>query len=149
MPPAEFSLRSCEFRDLGQVAQVERASFPELPYSRLDFAYYLAVTRSGFIVASSGDRVVGYVIAIKDGREGVIQSIGVLPEFRRRGAGEALMRSAIDRLSGKVEKVRLLVAVDNPGAIDLYRKLSFEETGKTVRGYYPDGSDAVEMVKRL
>ncbi len=45
--------------------------------------------------------------------------------------------------------MRLLVDVKNETAIRLYRRLSFEETGKVVEGYYPNGDDALEMARSL
>ncbi|MDA4116421.1 MAG: GNAT family N-acetyltransferase [Thaumarchaeota archaeon] len=149
MPPSAYELRACELRDLAQVGQIERASFPERPYTRLDFAYFLLVARDGFIVASKDGSVMGYVIATARGREGSIQSIAVSPESREKGVGELLLRSAIDRLAGRCGRVHLLVDAGNEAAIHLYRKLSFEETGKVVKGYYPNGGDAVEMVRKL
>lgn len=149
MSTSGFSFRTCDLGDLDQIARLEKASFPERPYSRLDFAYYMLVARAGFIVASKDGKVVGYVIAVSQGREGSIQSIAVSPDFRERGVGEALMRSALDHLAGKADRVHLLVAADNEGAKRLYSKLSFKETGRIVRRYYPNGSDAIEMAKEL
>jgi ribosomal protein S18 acetylase RimI-like enzyme len=34
-------------------------------------------------------------------------------------------------------------------AIRFYRGLSFSETGKMLKRYYPNGDDAVEMVREL
>jgi [ribosomal protein S18]-alanine N-acetyltransferase len=135
--------------DLSQVSQVERQSFPDRPYTRLDFLAYLLAAREGFIVAIEGGSVVGYVIALSQGREGSIQSIAVSPEARGRGVGEMLMRAALDHLSGRSERVHLLVAAGNLAAIRLYRKLSFEETGKVIASYYPNGDDALEMARAL
>jgi [ribosomal protein S18]-alanine N-acetyltransferase len=149
MPPSGFLLRVCELGDLGQVARLEKESFPERPYTRLDFAYYLLAAREGFVVATKDGLVAGYVIAVREGREGWVQSIAVQPALRRKGVGEALLRSALKHLSGRAVRVRLLVAADNFGAMSLYRKLSFKETGRVVRGYYPNGSDAVEMDRRI
>jgi len=147
MPPSAYVLRACEFRDLAQVGQIERASFPERPYTRLDFVAYLLIARDGFIVASMDGSVVGYVIALSQRREGSIQSIAVSPESRGKGVGELLMRSAIDGLAGRCERIHLLVDAKNETAIRLYRKLSFEETGKVVKRYYPNGDDAIEMAR--
>jgi ribosomal protein S18 acetylase RimI-like enzyme len=133
---------------LGQVGQIEKDSFPERPYGRLDFVSYLLIAREGFVVASKDGLVVGYVIALRQGREGSIQSIAVLPSLRGKGVGKMLMESAINHLTGKSERVNLLVDVNNV-AIRLYRKLSFKETGKIVKRYYPNGHDAVEMAKEL
>jgi len=149
MPPSGYVLRPCGFKDLAQVGQLEKDSFPERPYTRLDFLSFLLIAREGFIVACKDGLVVGYVIATSKRREGSIQSIAVSPDSRGKGVGEMLMRSAIDHLSGKSERVRLLVDINNERAISLYRKLSFEGTGKVVEKYYPNGDDAVEMAKEL
>jgi [ribosomal protein S18]-alanine N-acetyltransferase len=149
MPPAACLLKACELGDLAQVGQIEKASFPERPYSRLDFLSYLLIARDGFIVASRDGSVVGYVIAVSQRREGSIQSIAVSPDSRGKGVGEMLMRSAIDHLAQKCDRVHLLVDANNETAMRLYHKLSFEETGKVVRRYYPNGGDAVEMAKDL
>ena len=149
MPPSDYVLRACEFRDLAQVGQIEKASFPERPYGRLDFVSFLLVDRQGFIVASKDGLVVGYVVALSRKREGWVQSIAVSPEFRGKGVGEMLMRAAVAHLAGKSERMLLLVDVNNEGAIRLYRKLSFEATGRVVKEYYPNGHDAVEMARGL
>jgi len=141
-------LRACEFGDLDQVGRIEKASFPERPYSRLDFASFLLLARERFVVASLDGLVVGYVIAT-GGREGSIQSIAVLPENRGKGIGEELLRSAIDHLAGRSERVTLLVDAGNGSAIRLYRRLSFTETGKVIKRYYPNGGDALEMAREL
>jgi [ribosomal protein S18]-alanine N-acetyltransferase len=149
MPPEGPVLRRCELGDLAQVVRLEKDSFPDHPYSRLDFVAYLLTARGGFIVASDRGLVVGYVIALSQGREGSIQSIAVSPEARGKGVGEMLLRSAIDHLTGRSARVHLLVAAGNEAAIGLYRKHSFVETGRVVKKYYPNGDDAVEMAREL
>ena len=149
MPPSDCILRACGPSDLDQVSQVEKASFPDRPYSRSDFVACLSIAREGFVVACKGDAVIGYVIAIGHGREGSIQSIAVSPEFRGKGIGEMLMRAAINHLAGRSKRVYLLVDANNERAIRLYRKLSFDETGNIIGRYYPNGDDAIEMVREL
>jgi [ribosomal protein S18]-alanine N-acetyltransferase len=149
MLPSGYVLRTCGFRDLDQVSKVETASFPDSPYSKLDFVSCLLIARDGFVVACKDGSVIGYVIAMRRGQEGSIQSIAVLPEFRGKGIGEVLMRSAIDHLTGRFKRAYLLVDVNNERAIRLYRKLSFNDTGKVIKAYYPNGDDAIEMAKEL
>jgi ribosomal-protein-alanine N-acetyltransferase len=149
MPPSGYVLRSFELRDLGQVIEVEEASFPERPYSRMDFLSCLLIAREGFIVAVNDGSVIGYVIAMGQGGQGMIQSIAVAPESRGRGVGELLMKAGNEHLARRFRRVSLLVDADNEKAIRLYRKLSFFETGKIIEGYYPNGDDAVEMAKEL
>lgn len=144
----DFALRACRYRDLDRVLALEEASFADNPYRRLDFVYFLEVSRGGFTIAEENDRLLGYVIAVGEEGEGFIQSIAVSPESRGRGVGDALMRSAVDHLVG-YKQIRLLVDSNNAVAISLYRKFSFRETGKTIKGYYQSGDDALEMVRTM
>ncbi len=143
----DFALRTCGYQDLGQIRAIEKASFPDRPYSEFDFVSYLLLARSGFIVACKDRLVVGYVITIHQGREGLIQSIAVSPEFRGRGIGEMLMTSAINHLASNFHRTYLKVDVNHKSAIRLYHKLSFNETGNVTNKYYPNGDDAIEMVR--
>ena len=59
-----------------------------------------------------------------------------------------LLRS-IDRFAGRVRQVYLEVRPSNRVAFLLYRKLSFEETGKVRKRYYPNGEDAIEMERSV
>ena len=59
------------------------------------------------------------------------------------------VRKSIDRFAGRVKQVYLEVRPSNKAGILLYHKLSFEETGKVMRKYYPDGEDAIEMERAV
>jgi len=142
-------LRPCTLSDIGQVRVIERESFPEDPYSAVVFISFLMSDKEGFIVASSGGSVVGYVIGTGNGEEGMIQSMAVALGFRRRGVGAMLMESIIEHLTTKCRRVSLLVDVSNEAAIRTYRKFSFSETGRVIEGYYPNGNDAMEMARVL
>jgi len=141
-----LTLRACRYGDLNRVLAIEKAAFPDSPYSRLDFAFFLARPGSDFTVAVLDGQSVGYVIAVSNASGGMIQSIAVSPDFRRGGIGEALMKSALGSLS-KYREVYLLVERNNVAAISLYRKFSFKETGTVREGYYRNGADAIEMVR--
>lgn len=137
-------MRACRPGDLGKVMAIEKASFTD-PYPLEEFLAHLLGNRSGFVVASVDSEVVGYVLAAGEkGGEGWIRSIAVVPGYRRRGVGAALMGAAMKSLAG-CDRVRLLVRRSNGAAMALYRRFSFKETGIIVEGYYPDGEDAVEF----
>ncbi|MGD0318559.1 MAG: GNAT family N-acetyltransferase [Nitrososphaerales archaeon] len=139
------SLRPCTYADLGQLRVIELESFPDHPYPTTVFINFLMLAREDFIVACSGDLVVGYAIGTGSGGEGTIHSVAVTPTFRRRGVGARLMESVIEILSKKHRRISLLVDVSNQAAIRLYRRFSFSETGRVIKAYYPNGNDAVEM----
>lgn len=59
-----------------------------------------------------------------------LDSIGVLPEFRGRGVGKALIAALRDRaFSEGNERVGLIVDSDNPHAERLYTSLGFKRVG--------------------
>ncbi|AFZ71038.1 ribosomal-protein-alanine acetyltransferase [Caldisphaera lagunensis DSM 15908] len=81
---------------------------------------------------------------------GHVISIAVLPEYRKKGIGTALLKEAISRMKDNynAESVYLEVRVSNNDAISLYKKMGFEEV-RIIKEYYRDGEDAYVMVKIL
>jgi len=69
----------------------------------------------------------------EEGR-GVVGPVGVLPRYRRRGIGEALVLGAMDALRGHGCRYAYLgTNVDNFRAVALYEKLGFEAIFHTIR----------------
>ncbi|MGC8831650.1 MAG: GNAT family N-acetyltransferase, partial [Thermoproteota archaeon] len=69
--------------------------------------------------------------------------------LRRRGIGRMLMLGLESRFrADRVKTVRLEVGVENDATIRLYESLGYETVWLRI-GYYPDGSDALVMVKNL
>lgn len=89
-------------------------------------------------------------IRSKPRRVGHLVSIAVLPGYRRRGIGSALLAETIRVMRDvyRVEAIYLEVRVSNRPAISLYEKFGFRKA-RVIRGYYSDGEDAYVMVKRL
>jgi ribosomal-protein-alanine N-acetyltransferase len=81
---------------------------------------------------------------------GHVISIAVLPEYRKKGIGTALLNEAINRMKNNygTEAVYLEVRVSNKDAISLYKKMGFEEV-RIIKEYYRNGEDAYVMVKKL
>ena len=126
------------------VLQIEKISFPD-PYDRDTFSYFLRSEPGGFLVVHDGDgTILGYVIASSRYGYGLVMSIAVLPDQKRRGIGSMLMQAALNYLRSKVRQVYLQVSTTNAEAIAFYRKFSFHETGR-ISKYYPNGDDAVVM----
>jgi [ribosomal protein S18]-alanine N-acetyltransferase len=136
-----FHVRECVEGDLDEILAIEDESFTD-PYDREIFIQLLRTEPGGFLVAAAGHRLVGYVAS--SAKYGLILSLAVSPERRRRGVGAALMESALLYLRGRTARVTLQVRVSNSAAIALYRRFSFREDGR-LRRYYPDGEDALVM----
>jgi ribosomal-protein-alanine N-acetyltransferase len=72
-----------------------------------------------------------------------------MPQYRRRGIAQALIKRALDGMQFyKAKQCFLEVRVTNDAAISLYKNLGFAVT-RTINGYYSDGEDAYVMTKRL
>ena len=79
------------------------------------------------LVADRNGRSVGGVCCASFGATGWIGALGVLPDARRRGVGEALTRSACERLRERGAQTVLLYATDM--GRPLYKRLGFESEG--------------------
>ncbi len=142
---------------LDAVIKINRENLPE-NYPPFFFKLHYESFPKAFLVAQSGDRIIGYIMCRVEtgrlytgsgvGRQGHIISIAVVPEMRRRGVGTSLMLSAMRALRSyyRVDEYYLEVRVSNYPAINLYKKLGFEII-KVIRGYYSDGEDAYLMAR--
>ncbi|HDO20014.1 MAG TPA: ribosomal-protein-alanine N-acetyltransferase [Candidatus Bathyarchaeota archaeon] len=152
----EFKVREFRTTDLERVIWINETCLPE-NYTPSFYLQHHFEHPKAFLVAEVNGEVVGYVMCrielglsnIKFGltRKGHIISIAVLPEYRRRGIGETLMRKAMEAMReyGATEYY-LEVRVSNIPAINLYRKLNYKIV-KRIPGYYLDGEDAYVMAR--
>src|SRR3954451_16794080 len=76
------------------------------------------------LVAERDGRAIGGVCCASFGATGWIGALGVLPDARRRGGGEALTRAACARLRERGAETVLLFATDM--GRPLYERLGFE-----------------------
>jgi ribosomal-protein-alanine N-acetyltransferase len=125
---------------------VEHESFT-VPWSKE--AFYNELTKNEFaiyIVLEVEERVVGYcgVWIVID--EAHITNIAILPEFRGKKLGEALMKKVLEIVKMRgARSVTLEVRVSNIVAQSLYRKFGFQ-AGGIRKGYYSDNyEDALVM----
>lgn len=151
-------IRLFKLADLDKVCDIELRSFPQ-PWSKFLFRFLHYRNPGGFIVATKGGEVVGYAIAgLKRSlkfrerqlrRRGHLLNLAVDPEFRRQGIGKALVKSIIAYLREKeVEDVSLEVRASNRAAREMYSGLGFRED-RIIKGYYPNGEDAIVMTREL
>lgn len=147
----EVLLREMRWWDIGPVLDLERAMFPEDAWSAGMFWSELAHARGPFatrryVVATAGERVVGYGgFAAVDGT-GDIQTIAVAPGQEGQGLGTRLLSELLAAATDfGCHEVFLEVRTDNDRAQRLYQRFDFEPIGVR-RGYYqPSGVDALVM----
>ena len=155
----EYIVRNAKEEDLLTVININLQTLPEhYPYEF--WLEHLRRWGKAFFVAEVNNLIVGYVMArVELGfghlskrltRMGHIISIAVLPNYRRRGIGKALMLACMDALKNhyKASEVYLEVRVSNEPAIKLYEALGFKKV-KVLESYYLDGENAYLMAKKL
>ncbi len=163
---ANVVLRVATMQDLASLQHIEQTCFTTDRLSKSRFKFYIEAQHAELIVAerepsaldSKQDMakptvniIVGYgLLLLRRGTQLTrLYSIAVLPEARGLGVAEKLINSLGERalLRGK-RFMRLEVAVDNAGAIALYKKLGFSQFGMYT-DYYDDHTDALRMQKVL
>jgi ribosomal protein S18 acetylase RimI-like enzyme len=87
-----------------------------------------------FVVAEAGDRIIGTAMGGFDGWRGNLYRLAVHPDYRRRGAGRALV-SAVERYfaSAHVRRVSALVERDHPWALAFWSALGYDVDPRMVR----------------
>lgn len=134
--------------DLSKVIEMERDSFDD-PYPSWLFRELMQQNPKGFRVAVLYEDVVGYCITSLDRQNEVatLNSIAVLPKWRRLGIGAKLVEDAIVCVRenpSHVTKMILQVASDNNSAQLLYAKFGFVKSF-TIKEYYGKHKDGIQM----
>ncbi len=133
-------------RHLKAVVAIEQQVFPS-PWS---IGLYLSeIAQSGtraYYVARSGGEVIGYAGLMLAVGEGHVTTIGVAPEWQRRGVGRLLLltlaRKAVER---GASDLTLEVRVTNTGAQSLYHEFGFAPAGIRKNYYAKVHEDAIVM----
>jgi [ribosomal protein S18]-alanine N-acetyltransferase len=136
--PGPIAIRNVGPFDLGRLARLHRGCFEEA-WSRSDLAHLLAMAGAFGIIARiydgglaglDGLRGVGFAIYRVTHDESELLTIGVAPNYRRRGVASALVRAGIERCQRiGATSMFLEVAVDNQGAQQLYEEHGFARVG--------------------
>mgnify|MGYP005840082713 CR=1 FL=1 len=144
----QIVIQTATWRDLNALRHLESECFPIDAWPLWDLVGVLTLGNIIRLKAVVNDRMVGFIAGDLRREENLawIATVGVLPEYRRRGIGNALLLACEARLG--VARVRLSVRRSNLVAIHLYQRLSYHLIDTWV-GYYQDGEDALVFEKRL
>jgi ribosomal-protein-alanine N-acetyltransferase len=136
--------------DIDQVLEIEHASFTT-PWSREAFYNELNMNKFAiYIVLEVDKKVVGYcgVWIVID--EAHVTNIAILPEYRGRKFGDALMQQLFEvARSMGAKSMTLEVRVTNYIAQSLYQKFGFQKGGLRKRYYTDNQEDALVMWVKL
>ena len=100
------------------------------------------------LVAEAKGRLIGFIVGRQIADEAEILNLAVRRESRRRGEGEALLKTALAGfLERRATRVFLEVRESNETAIAFYAKQGFSKTGRRP-GYYRDPAEAAVLMER-
>jgi [ribosomal protein S18]-alanine N-acetyltransferase len=146
------ALRPAVLADIDAILEIERASFPDPPWSRSSFVVLLDDPRVSFLVATaaggapraSAGEVLGYVVTWIVADEGEIANLAVRTDRRRAGIGRALVDAAITAaIGGGARSLYLEVRESNAGARALYERRGFAAIGTRAKYYRNPSEDAL------
>jgi ribosomal-protein-alanine N-acetyltransferase len=146
-----FVIRDMSPSDLGEVQTIEETSFTT-PWSISSFKFEVDNDETILKVAVFNEHIIGYVClrTILDITH--VLNLVVTPDFRRKGIGGMLLRSALEeleRVKPDVRSLTLEVRESNRAAIGLYGKSGFLVTGRRTGYYQRPSEDAVIMELNL
>ena len=146
-----YQILAASWRDLGNLRRLEKICFPEDAWPLLDLIGVLSLPKvvrlkAVLIDPSAADQMIGFVAGDRRSSAlGWIATIGVLPEYRRRGVAAALLAACEAQLA--VARIRLSVRLGNTSAIQLYEGFGYQRVDIWPE-YYQDGTDALVFEKR-
>jgi [ribosomal protein S18]-alanine N-acetyltransferase len=145
-----LSFRYMKEEDLDRIMIIEKESFT-LPWSKEAFYNELHHNQYAvYIVLEDKGEPIGYcgVWIVVD--EAHITNIAILPQYRGRRLGEALLRKVMETSKQMgATSMTLEVRVSNLTARNLYRKLGFQDGGIRKKYYTDNGEDGIVMWVKL
>lgn len=140
------SIQPSDWRDLLGVWALEQACFGRDAWSLIELVFALLGPGVRLKAVAEG-RLVGFVMGEPKPAERFawIATLGVHPDFQRRGIATQLLNAVEARLTEPT--IKLTVRHSNEGALALYRKFGYTAVGRWER-YYAGGEAGVVMEKR-
>ncbi len=135
--------------DVDALLAIECAAFASDRIGRAEFEDLTQSAKAAVLIARYGIAEAGALVLKQVGAgvetEAYLYSLGVVPEFRRLGVGDALLDEAV-AIASRWQAWRIVLEVrpDNLAAIAFYAGAGFVTIGRRSR-WYEDGSPALRM----
>ena len=130
---------------IGEIAKLEKECFSS-PWSEDGLKSEINNKFARFFVAFSNGKIVGYVGSHNVLGEVYITNVAVLPEFRRKGIGKAIVEHLVSEMKAEgADFVTLEVRKSNSNAISLYEKCGFQKVGERKDFYEKPREDGILM----
>ena len=143
-------IRKMKEEDLHVIEEMENILFTS-PWKYEDFLY--EINENAFshnYVVEDNNIIVGYVGLWIMYDQSQITTIGVHPNYQRRGIGQMMMDRMIEEsINHECVTMSLEVRVSNSKAISLYEKNGFEKVALRKNYYEDNHEDAYLMIKQM
>lgn len=143
-----WTVTVADWRDYTQLQQLERVCFNEddnWPF--WDLIGVLTLPGTVRLKAVVDGQMVGFIGGEREAgkRLGWVTTLGVVPDYRRNGIAQALLRKCEKELA--MPAIRLSVRASNLPAIQLYENVGYEVVDRWEK-YYTGGEDALVFEKK-
>lgn len=141
-----MEITAASIRDLNALNKFEHVCFGKDAWPILDLIAVLTFPDVVRLKAVEDGHMIGFAAGDMQNPDGLawIATIGIDPQYRRRGIGRELLRACEARLKGG--RIRLSVRASNDVAIRLYEQEGYRRID-IWRAYYNDGESAIVMEK--
>lgn len=140
-------IRKADEKDAFVLSQIDKECLSSECWSEKVFSENLRREDTFTLIAECDGREAGFINIIKVLDEADINTVVVLPSFRRKGIADMLL-SEIFYLCDEINAFHLEVRESNIPAISLYRKNGFETDGMRKNFYSSPSENAILMTKR-
>ncbi len=132
--------------DINSLRIMEKVCFPNDAWPLLDLIGMLSFSGVIRLKAVEKGQMIGFVAGDPRPNEGIswIATICVLPEYRGKGTGKALLEACENALPTKI--IHLCVRISNEEAIRMYKMAGYYNIDRWSK-YYNDGADSLVMEK--
>ena len=135
-------IKPMEKSDLDSVVSIEEKAYGEHHWSKESFMSELSNDIAKYFSAfNEKGELIAYAGCWQILEEAHITTVAVLPEYRGKSLGEALLVTLLQQCyRDMIKYITLEVRVSNTPAISLYKKYGFKSLGVR-KGYYQDNNE--------
>lgn len=142
-------IRLMKEEDLSYITILEQRLYKN-PWDEKAFRDELTKNKFSYLfVLTENEAILGYYGLWIIGDYATVTKVSVMPELQNRGLGKILMEDLIKRCeAAEAVTIDLEVRESNYPAIALYHHFGFQ-SASVRKNYYPDGENAILMIKKL
>jgi ribosomal protein S18 acetylase RimI-like enzyme len=146
LPESNTTILPAFLRDFKAIYHLEKVCFGQDAWPMLDVLGVLTIPQVIRLKAVEQEDLIGFIAADLRRTQGVawIATLAVLPDHRRKGIGEAMLKICEDQIS--LPLIRLCVRQSNLPAIELYQKAGYQQVD-IWKKYYRGGENALIFEK--